>query len=129
MREQVVQADRALVLRHVVEEALERVVDRELPALREQEDRRGRELLGERADVEDRVRLVHPAVHAVGQPGGGAQQDLVSLGDQHRARETLLGQRVEARAQRGTGPGVLARGEARQQDRPHPDRDQHGAPS
>lgn len=84
------------------------VVERELAALFQEQDRSGGELLGYGADAEFGGGIVGDAPFQIGETVAFTEQDLAATGDEHRPHEVMIGgvgleEMVEVLAQNGEG--------------------------
>jgi hypothetical protein len=100
VREEVVDRDRLLVVGHALEVVRDRIVDRELAAGLERQDRGGRELLRDRTQREDAGGRDRHAGLAVGQAVPLAEDGAPVLDDEDGARDP---ERLEP-GQVGVGP-------------------------
>ena len=80
------------VFRHLREELAQPVLCAELAVHLQAQDGGGGELLGDRSDVERRVRLDRRAGLAIGQPIPLPQQELAMPGHQDGAGEAVVGE-------------------------------------
>ena len=115
MREHVKDRDGVPRGRRVRPMLLDRIFERELAALREQQDRSRRELLRDRAQAKLRGRRVRHVPFEVREAVALAQDDLVAARDEHGAHEAPVG---DAGADHGVhARGVLRAGERGQQQK------------
>jgi hypothetical protein len=94
--QQLVQGDARLVGRHLRKEAAERIARGEPPILLEPENRRGGELLGDRAEAHQRRHIVGEVALPVALAVAPGQDDLAAPGNQHGAAESGRGETAEA---------------------------------